>query len=101
MHLALLVRAHRRKFPSLEFESVGAKERKTLVRLAVLLRLAVVLRRNRSGEALPPLQLEAAPANLTVTFGEGWLESHPLTRLDLDLDAQFLAVIPFALEVSG
>ena len=34
MRLALLVRAHRRKFPVLEFERIDADERTTLVRLA-------------------------------------------------------------------
>jgi len=101
LRLALIVRAHRRKFPELEFDAVADDERKTLVRLSVLLRLAVVLRRNRSGEALPDVSLEAESSKLTVTFPDGWLDAHPLTYLDLEQDAEFLAVVPFNLKISG
>ena len=101
LHLALVVRAHRRKFPELEFDAVDAAERKRLVRLAVLLRLAVVLRRNRTGAALPDVLLEAESAKLTVTFPDGWLDAHPLTYLDLEQDAEFLSAVPFNLKVSG
>jgi len=100
--LALLVRAHRRKFPQLEFDTVPADERVLLTRLAILLRIAVELRRNRSGEALPPVGLELDSANrLTLHFPEGWLDAHPLTRLDLQQEVDYLATVPFTLKVSG
>jgi exopolyphosphatase/guanosine-5'-triphosphate,3'-diphosphate pyrophosphatase len=101
LRLALIVRAHRRKFPELEFDVVASDERKTLVRLAVLLRLAVVLRRNRTGEPLPEVLLEAESSKLTVTFPDGWLDARPLTYLDLEQDAEFLGVVPFNLKISG
>ena len=101
LRLALIVRAHRRKFPELEFDAVSSDERKTLVRLAVLLRLAVVLRRNRTGEPLPDVSLEAESSKLTLTFPDGWLDAHPLTYLDLEQDAEFLGVVPFNLKISG
>jgi exopolyphosphatase/guanosine-5'-triphosphate,3'-diphosphate pyrophosphatase len=101
LRLALIVRAQRRKFPELEFDVVASDERKTLVRLAILLRLAVVLRRNRTGEPLPEVLLEAESSKLTLTFPDGWLDAHPLTYLDLELDAEFLGVVPFNLKISG
>jgi exopolyphosphatase / guanosine-5'-triphosphate,3'-diphosphate pyrophosphatase len=101
LRLALVVRAHRRKFPQLEFAAADDDERTPLIRLAILLRLAVVLRRNRSGEALPAPQLDAEPTRLTLKFPDGWLDGHPLTRLDLEQEAEFLAAIPFTLKVPG
>ena len=101
LRLGLLVRAHRRKFPKLEFEAVDADERATLVRLAVLLRLAVVLRRNRIGDALPPIALRADADRLTVTIPADWLDAHPLTRLDLEQESEFLAAVPLRLDVTG
>ena len=100
VRLALLVRAHRRKFPKLEFDQIDADERTTLTRLAVLLRLAVVLRRNRVGEALPPITLNVDAARLTMTFPRLWLDAHPLTRLDLEQESQFLEATPLRLEVT-
>ena len=99
LRLGLLVRAHRRKFPKLEFEAIDADERTTLVRLAVLLRLAVVLRRNRIGEALPAITLRANVDRLNVSIPADWLDAHPLTRLDLEQESEFLAAIPLRLDV--
>ncbi len=77
LRLALLVRAHRRKFPKLEFDRIDADERMMLVRLAVLLRLAVVLRRNRSGEPLPRITLQADDRP-TETFDSDRMARHAI-----------------------
>ncbi len=99
LRLALLVRAHRRKFPKLDFDRIDADERTTLIRLAVLLRLAVVLRRNRTGNPLPRISMQAGEDKLKMSIPNDWLESHPLTQLDLEQESAFLAAIPLRLEV--
>ena len=101
LRLALLVRAHRRKFPVIEFDRVDDDERLTLMRLAVLLRLAVVLRRNRSGEPLPRITLQADGNRLKMSIPPEWLNAHPLTRLDLEQESDFLESVPLRLEVIG
>ncbi len=101
LRLALLVRAHRRKFPMLEFDRIDDDERMTLMRLAVLLRLAVVLRRNRIGEPLPRISLQADGNRLKVSIPPEWLNAHPLTRLDLEQESDFLEAVPLRLEVVG
>ncbi len=98
-HLALLVRAHRRKFPLAEFEIVTPKDRPALILLATLLRLSVVLHRNRSRHSLPGVEVQAGEATLTCLFPPGWLDQHPLTRLDLDQEAEFLDLIPLTLSI--
>jgi exopolyphosphatase/guanosine-5'-triphosphate,3'-diphosphate pyrophosphatase len=101
LRLALLVRAHRRKFPKIEFERIDADERTALIRLSVLLRLAVLLRRNRIGEPLPPIALRADANRLEVKIASDWLDAHPLTRLDLEQESEFLEAVPLKLSLAG
>ncbi|HSG88482.1 MAG TPA: exopolyphosphatase [Pseudomonadales bacterium] len=82
--LALLVRAHRRKFPSAEFTASGLDDIESLRRMALLLRCAVVLHRSRSPNSTPPIAgIQADDAGLNLIFPRHWLRNHPLTRLDL------------------
>ena len=96
--IAILVRAHRRKFPVKEFKEFPADEARILQRLAIILRLAVLLHRNRSNEAIPALTLQAENKNLSILFPSAWLESHPLTRADLEQEANYMKVLDFTLE---
>ncbi len=88
--LACLVRAHRRKFPLEEFEQYPDKQGKLLLRLAILLRLAVVLHRSRNTDDMPSLSIEVAKKNIELVFGHDWLESHTLTQADLEQEAGYL-----------
>tara|TARA_Y100000588_G_scaffold391233_1_gene499238 strand:- start:4408 stop:5913 length:1506 start_codon:yes stop_codon:yes gene_type:complete len=88
--LATLVRSHRRKFPSSTFSDIPFRWAKVAERLAILLRLAVVLHRSRSPLALPPLRLEALKKHLKLRFPSGWLDEHPLTRADLTTETTYL-----------
>jgi exopolyphosphatase/guanosine-5'-triphosphate,3'-diphosphate pyrophosphatase len=94
--LAVLVRAHRRKFPVSRLAELG-KRRRVVERLAVLLRLAVTLRRSRSPDPLPEFRLVGAKRTLDLRFPEGWLDRHPLTRTDLEQEAAYLAAARFSL----
>ena len=97
--VSLLVRAHRRKFPVDEFSVLEEKERELFVILACILRLAVVLHRGRIEAAVAPVSLSVKGARLELTFLSDWLSDHPLTRLDLEQECEFLAETPFSLEV--
>ena len=92
--LALLVRAHRRKFPAADFVASPG-----LMALAVLLRLSVVLHRGRVANPLPPFSLKAAGDEVALVFPRSWLEAHPLTNLDLKQEAAYLAAVPIKLRV--
>ena len=88
--LATLVRSHRRRFPT---EAIAALPRNWSAwteRLAMPLRLAVVLHRSRSPLPLPPIELSAAKNALDLRFPPGWLDEHPLTRADLETEATYL-----------
>jgi exopolyphosphatase/guanosine-5'-triphosphate,3'-diphosphate pyrophosphatase len=95
--LSLLVRAHRRKFPVQLFHELPEKHARTAVRLAILLRVAVVLHRSRSPEPLPEYTLSAGKRSLTLRFPEGWLDEHPLTRADLEQESAYLKAGKFKL----
>lgn len=95
-YLAVLVRAHRRKFP---VDDVDMPTR--LRRLAVLLRLSVVLHRSRTGDPLPHVSLKVRGNQIKLEFPEYWLQRHPLTELDLAQEASYLKSIGHTLTVAA
>ena len=97
-NLALLVRAHRRKFPVLEFDQAVLENQEKLQRLAVLLRLSCVLNRSRSYSAPPDVKANADADSLSLKFPQDWLDNHALTRADLEAEAVYLEAIEFTLK---
>jgi len=95
--LAALVRRHRRSFPEQAFEYLPKEWAQPAARLCVLLRLAVVLHRGRSRQLLPPVTLSARRQRLALGFAVGWLDAHPLTRADLQAEANYLRKARFRL----
>lgn len=94
--LSALVRAHRRKFPVAE---LNASPR--LLALCVLLRIAVVLHRGRTEDALPAVGIAVRDRGVELSFPRRWLADHPLTQLDFDQEADYLAIVPLRLIVTG
>ena len=88
--LATLVRSHRRKFPTGVITALPRNWSGWTERLAMPLRLSVVLHRSRSPLPLPAIELTAARSALDLRFPPGWLDEHPLTRADLETEAAYL-----------
>lgn len=98
--LALLVRGERRKFPkSLFAQSLPRARAKVAKRLCLLLRLAILLNRSRNPRQTPPLRLGVRGKRLRLEFPSGWLERHPLTRADLEVEQSYLAQAGYRLQV--
>ncbi|MDI3260637.1 MAG: exopolyphosphatase [Sinobacteraceae bacterium] len=95
--LAALVRLQRGKFAESVLDDVPEPWRTPLARLAILFRLAVLLHRSRTPKLRLPLRLEVAGRSLRLVFGRGWLARHPLTREDLEIEAQRLAAVGYRL----
>lgn len=95
--IAALVRGHRRKFPVTVFAMLPRSLIEPGQRLCVLLRLAVLLHRVHRRQTLPELTAKARKRNLRLRFPEGWLGAHPLTRADLESEAQYLRKADFKL----
>ncbi|MDY6890003.1 MAG: exopolyphosphatase [Pseudomonadota bacterium] len=98
--LAFLVRGHRRKFPKEEFRQLPPALKPSSRYLCLLLRLAVLLHRSRSKARLPGFDLEVDEQRIGLTFPPGWLDLHPLTRADLEQEANYLRMIDFKLRIS-
>jgi len=98
--LSLLVRTHRRKiFPQL-FEGLEAKRSQQAIYLSVILRLAVLLHRDRSGQAaLEVEKLDASEQTLDLIFADNDRE-RPLLFADLEEEKKFLKGINFRLKYS-
>jgi exopolyphosphatase/guanosine-5'-triphosphate,3'-diphosphate pyrophosphatase len=94
--LATLVRSHRRKFPAAEVRELPHRRRQ-VERLAILLRLAVVLNRSRSPVYLPGIGVEVDKTSLTLRFPADWLDGHPLVRAGLEQERTYLEAIAFGL----
>lgn len=93
--LAILVRAHRRRFPLELFV-----ENTSLSKLASLLRLAAVLRRNRTDEPSPPYKLYVNDSGLDLKMPREWLRDHRLTLMDLQQEVAYMRSAPYQLTLS-
>ena len=93
--LSALVLAHRKRFPAKSFPL----DNTDLVRLAILLRLAVIFHRGRVKGGLPNLLAKAEGKKLKLELPAQWLDSHPLTQADLETEQRHLGDIGYELIV--
>lgn len=97
--LARLVGGHRRRLDLEGIEELVPPWDNKAVYLIVLLRLAVLLHRGHSPQALPAIELSATPRSLEVRFPARWLRDHPLTSADLQQETEYLRDTGFRLRV--
>ncbi|MBR9881489.1 MAG: exopolyphosphatase [Gammaproteobacteria bacterium] len=95
--LAFLVRAHRRKFPSKEWQLLPKAEQRDSQRLARLLRLAVILNHSRPEQppATPRLEVDGEVLHLHYQGSD----EPGLLCTDLEREADYLANTDFALKL--
>lgn len=96
--LATLIRVHRRKITPELFNSLTKKQRQPVMRLAILLRLAVILQRTRQHLPDDIHKVDIGENSLTLYFHQDWCDSHTLTLTDLQLEAELLK--PMQVELS-
>ena len=96
--LAALIKGHRRKFPSSIFEALPSNIVTPAKRLAVLLRLSVLLNRGRVQHELQNLVVSVAGQELQLKFPESWLDLHPLTSADLKQEQAWLKSVGYKLK---
>jgi exopolyphosphatase/guanosine-5'-triphosphate,3'-diphosphate pyrophosphatase len=95
--LATLVRTHRRKVQNEAFDAHPKEIRHFIKRLAIILRLAVLLHRGRSNDRKPKLRLLIDDSSLHITFPEDWLDEHPLTVVEMEQESKYLRNIGYTL----
>lgn len=98
--LALLVRAHRRKFPGKLFKELAHPWNNVAPKLAMLLRFGILLNRSRHPIQLPPIRMQLSESLAQLDFPSGWLADHPLTAADLEQEADYLRAGGIALRCS-
>ncbi len=97
VQLASLVRSHRRRFP-VDSEPMLAEWH--ILRLAALLRVAVIMNRSRSKNPLPHIGAAATSNQLMLVVPKKWLAKHPLTELNLKEEAEYLRASPVRLKMT-
>jgi exopolyphosphatase/guanosine-5'-triphosphate,3'-diphosphate pyrophosphatase len=81
-YLSALVLAHRRRLDADKLALLRQVDGERAVRLAALLRLGVRLNRGREGAPRP--EVHVISERLEVVFASGFLDSHPMTRGDME-----------------
>lgn len=95
--LAVLIRTQRRKISRALIPDHFPLNRDRLLRLSILLRLATLISRGRSPDTIP-ITLEVRKQMLSLWFPQGWLDEHPLTRKDLEVEVARLSAVGYTLE---
>lgn len=98
--LATIVKSHRRKFARGQFNKLPSPWHVDAVMLTLLLRLSVLLHRNREEQGLPDFKIALAKSKIRLQFPEQWLAQVPLTQADLIQEADYLKAAGFKLEFS-
>ena len=95
--VAALVRSQRRTLDESYYEELPEELRRPAKRLTALLRLAVLLNRNRDPEVVPLPHVAVDNNRITLTFNDEWLDAHPLARADLESEQRRLKPLGFKL----
>jgi exopolyphosphatase/guanosine-5'-triphosphate,3'-diphosphate pyrophosphatase len=74
--------------------------RKHAMRLALLLRLAVLLNRSRSATDIPDIAVTVDDGAIDLKFDSEWLAANPLTIADLEREVDFASAVDYALTFS-
>jgi exopolyphosphatase / guanosine-5'-triphosphate,3'-diphosphate pyrophosphatase len=91
--IALLIRSQRGGLPMFALGSFGAAGDARMQRLAVLLRLAVILERTRTDADSPAFTAEASADELRLSLDADWQANHALSRRDLEVECERLAAL--------
>ncbi len=95
--LAALIHGHRRKFPIDLFESLPSNLVTPGKRIAMILRLAVLLHRGREKSLNTDVHVKVDGSSISLRFEQDWLTRHPLTEADLKQERTWLKNIGISL----
>jgi exopolyphosphatase/guanosine-5'-triphosphate,3'-diphosphate pyrophosphatase len=98
--LAALVRGHRRKFPSAVFDALPKDVVNCTKQLSILLRLSILIHRARSAVVKPVPRLEVEDHRISLVFPKDWIAYHPMTRKELEQEADYLKAGGYLLRFS-
>jgi exopolyphosphatase/guanosine-5'-triphosphate,3'-diphosphate pyrophosphatase len=96
--LASIIRSHRRKFSPTLFNDLPSPWNAFAPYLTLVLRLAVLLHRNRHEHELPDFKIAIIKSRIHLTFPSAWLSQSPLTHADLIQEADYIKSAGLKLE---
>jgi exopolyphosphatase/guanosine-5'-triphosphate,3'-diphosphate pyrophosphatase len=96
-YIAALIEAHRRQLSAERLLALRQIDGERAVRVAALLRLAVRLHRGRSPQLLAIPVLRVLDNKLELEFAPRFLETHAMTKADLEQERELLAPSGIAL----
>ena len=97
--LAFLIGVQRDRLEVGGLNSLPKVWRKSALRLAMLLRIAVLLNRSRSAAAVSVPEIEVAEQSVMLRFDPKWLEANPLTIADLEREKGYLSEVGYELQL--
>ena len=96
--LATIIRSHKRKLSRSRFNELPPPWNRLAPLMTIILRLAVVLHRNRQTYDLPAFKIAITKAKIELRFPSNWLLNAPLTQADLTQEADYLRAAGYKLE---
>lgn len=91
--LACLVENHRRKINASSIDQLPTRWQEQAMYMIVILRIAILINRDRIPKDMPDLKIKDDDGALKIKFEESWLEAHPLTGAELELEQNYLKAL--------
>lgn len=95
--LSFLIASQRSSIKRARLKPLPEAWRESALKLAIVLRLAVLLNRSRGAPEPDTLRAMAIDRTLSLEFPPGWLDSNPLTVADLTREAGYLRAVRYKL----
>ena len=95
--IAFLIGSQRHQLDARRLKTLPKGWRRSALRLAILLRLAVLMNRSRRDASTPEVTIEVAEDAIGLEFETGWLDDNPLTVADLTREQSRLDAVDYAL----
>ena len=89
--LAFLIASQRHQVVMRYLKELPRSWREPALRLAIILRLAVLMNRSRNDAEVPPAELRVDARTLALRFDPEWLSANPLTLADLAREQRLLS----------
>lgn len=89
--LAFLIASQRHQVVMRYLKELPRSWREPALRLAIILRLAVLINRSRNDAEVPPAELRVDARMLALRFDPEWLSANPLTLADLAREQRLLS----------
>jgi exopolyphosphatase/guanosine-5'-triphosphate,3'-diphosphate pyrophosphatase len=100
VQLAILAQGQRGKLSNDLFADIAESDELRIKYLLAIVRLAVCFKYVEKLALLPDFSISAGDHLLELVFPDGWVEEHPLTARELELEQETLAKLDIKLKIS-